>query len=271
MGNTKISWATKVWNITTGCKPVSAGCAKCYAHRMADRFWATQYPPNADGTPRKFTDVRCHDDRLDEPMHWKKPARIFVDSVSDLFHKDVPDGFIFGVFMRMAYCRIHTFLILTKRPARMLSWITKNWMTDCDGNYHDELTLSNVYLGVSVEDQQTADERIPLLLQIPAAKHFISYEPALAAVDFGEFQPFKLLQGGLRGLSGVLSGRIDQVIQGCESGPGARPMDIEWARSVRDQCKASGTAFFLKQMCVDGKLVKMPLLDGHVYAEFPKL
>jgi protein gp37 len=271
MGKTEIPWCDYSWNVTTGCRPVSAGCAKCYAHRMADRFWATQYPPNADGTPRKFTDVRCHPERLGEPLHWRKPARIFVDSMGDLFHEDVSDEFIERVFSTMNCSRgdHHTYLILTKRAERMCKFINKyreraGWWYSVGGNIaFGQWPLPNVWAGVSVEDQPTADERIPLLLQTPAVKRFVSYEPALAAVDFSRY-----LSGGYPLSWGYESG-ISQIIQGCESGPGARTMYIEWVRSVKNQCHAANVAFFFKQCYENGKLVHMPLLDGVRYAEFP--
>ncbi len=166
MGATRIDWCDYVWNPVTGCSKVSEGCRNCYAESIARRFWGE----------RKFTDVQCHERKLHDPLSWKKPRRVFVNSMSDLFHHDVPDGFIFGVFMRMAKASQHTFIILTKRPQRMLEWL---WSHE---GFHN---LPNVWMGVSVEDQQTADERIPLLLAAPAAVRFVSCEPLLGPVDLG--------------------------------------------------------------------------------------
>jgi protein gp37 len=281
MGNTKIDWATKVWNPTTGCTKVSQGCKNCYAERMANRFWNNHKYPGYFLGNRKFTDVLCHPERLDDPLHWRKPQRVFVGSMSDLFHPDVPDGFIYGAFMRMVAADQHIYIILTKRPERMLEWITTKWMIDFEGNSHDELILSNVWLGVSVEDQATTDERIPLLLQTPAAARFVSYEPALGPVnlkpadlhqwpDMTAWMPNKSEPDDWKYWMHKWNG-IQWVICGCESGPGARPMDIEWARSVRDQCQAAQVPFFFKQKMVDGKLIHMPELDGQIWAQFPEV
>lgn len=216
MANTKIEWANKVWNPVTGCTPVSAGCANCYAKAMHKRLEHIKGSGYLDG--KKHFSVRLHPDRLNEPLKWKKPQRIFVCSMGDLFHEDVPSLFVDRVRATIRNSRQHLFLMLTKRPASM-----------CD--YFSPMgALYNLHVGVSVEDQPTTDERMLLFLQTPAVKRFVSYEPALGPVDFSPY----------------LS-RLDWVIMGGESGPGARPMHPDWARSVRDQCKAAGVPFFLKQ------------------------
>ena len=192
MSTTNIEWADRVWNPVTGCTKVSPGCKHCYAEGVAHRFWATQYPAveietgGPAGTmsrARKFTDVMTHPDRLLEPLSWRKPARVFVNSMSDLFHEDVPDDFIDAVWGTMAKCPQHTFQILTKRADRMKAYFDKvvadGRALFGEGRY---VPRSNVWLGVSVEDQQRADERIPLLLQTPAAVRFISAEPLLGPV-----------------------------------------------------------------------------------------
>jgi protein gp37 len=206
---------------------------------------------------------------LDAPLHWKKPSRIFVNSMSDLFHEKLPEADVLSVFQVMAKCPRHTFQILTKRPEKMMVFLhERRWRNlgysaaiggsycvslipgdhrdgksyDRDGDY-----LPNVWLGVSVEDQKTADERIPLLLQTPAAVRFVSYEPALGPVDFSKI----IMPDGdhLDALynDGADAG-IDWVIVGGESGPGTRPFDIDWARKVIEQCKAAGVACFVKQL-----------------------
>lgn len=223
---TKIEWATDVWNPVTGCTKVSEGCRHCYAETIAKRFWGE----------RKFTDVQCHTDRLDAPRHWKKPRRVFVNSMSDLFHPDVPFEFIDRVFGAMTMACEHTFMILTKRPMRMLDWF--NWTTH---NKTGLWPLPNVWLGVTVENQAVADDRIPLLLQTPAAVRFVSVEPMLAPVDIHDFlHPCKVH------CSDDIPA-IDWVICGGETGPGARPMHPDWARSLRDQCTAAGVPFFFKK------------------------
>ena len=250
---TKIEWATEVWNPVTGCTPVSAGCANCYAARMAKRLRG-RYGYPADEPFR----VTLHRDKLEAPTHWRKPRRVFVCSMGDLFHKDVPDDYLYRVFsiMRRAYNK-HTFLVLTKRPKRMCEFVTSMaWRTptrdeDLRGErgWHAYLgapgshAIENIHLGVSIENQQTADERLPLLLETPAAVRFVSAEPLLGPVDFA-----RACDHGREAyaLWGDASG-ISQVICGGESGPGARPMHLDWARGVRNQCVEAGVPFFFKQ------------------------
>lgn len=191
--------------------------------------------------------------------------------MSDLFHEDVPSEFIDMVFARMNHSRAtkHKFIILTKRPARMKEYISSysfrdGWFYRTSGAYgFSSWPLPNVWLGVSVEGQRTADDRIPVLLHTPAAIRFVSYEPALGPVDLfshpGETEPHS-----------PYPHKIDWVICGAESGHGARPMDPDWARSVRNQCQSAGVPFFLKQIVVEGKLVKEPFLDDRQWLEFPK-
>jgi protein gp37 len=276
MGKTSIEWADRVWNPVTGCSKVSQGCKNCYAERIAARFWKG----------RPFTKVVCNPGKLDDPASWYKPRRVFVNSMSDLFHPDVDDKFIDKVFTRMAVARRHTFLILTKRPERMLAyfkrWTNGGW--DTPGIiYHDAMELfrnsrrasgytydtmhtwplPNVWLGVSAEDQTTADERIPLLLQTPAAVRFVSCEPLLGPVDLlHHLAPVMhvnaekdlsndtanaLVQMGRHVYKYLEGALLDWVIAGGESGPGARPMHPQWAKSIKDQCQAAGVPFFFKQ------------------------
>jgi len=269
MGTTSIEWTAtrnndgtivkgEVWNPTTGCTKVSAGCKNCYAERIAKRFWydSIEVVPGAVVEwKREFTDVRCHPERLDIPLHWKKPRRVFVDSMSDLFHEDVPDDFIRDVFDVMCLgARQHIYMILTKRPERMMEFV----------NGSHECVQSHIWLGVSVEDQRTADERIPLLMQTSAALRFVSVEPMLSPIDLSPYLKDHEWEYG------TPSG-CDYVIVGCESDPGARPMELDWARSLRDQCVSAGIPFFLKQAVIDGKLVKIPELDGKQWIEYPKM
>lgn len=231
MGKTTIEWADKVWNPVTGCTPVSAGCAHCYAERIAKRFWGE----------RSFNQVMCHEDRLDDPLHWKKPARVFVNSMSDLFHPDVPFGFIMAVWGAMESGPQHTYMILTKRPDRMIKFW--NWWTNDAGMMGKPIVLPNVWMGVSVENQAMADERIPLLLNTPAAVRFVSVEPMLGPVNI-----FPWLIESPEDCSEFCdpSAIINWVICGGESGPGARPMHPDWARSLRDQCQEVKAPFFFK-------------------------
>lgn len=307
--STKIEWVTnpdgtkgEVWNPVTGCTKVSAGCKNCYAERFAERFWRVR--ERKDGTFdydnfRKFTDVRCHTERLEIPLRWKKSRRIFVNSMSDLFHEDVPNDFILRVWIAMTNARGHTFQILTKRPERMnlfvREWLPGAWGLATMSMKLLDVPLPNVWLGVSCEDQKTADERIPLLLQTPAAVRFVSLEPLLGEIDL-------LGRSFLRYCDASIYKRhLDWVIVGGESGPHARPMHPDWARSIRDQCQEAGVPFFFKQWgeyifpsqlfygssaignLVDiesnpaswhqwrvGKKEAGRLLDGRVWNEFPE-
>jgi len=261
---TKIEWTDATWNPVTGCTKVSAGCKFCYAERDFNR----PYPGRA------FTDVRTHPDRLDQPLRWRRPRRVFVNSMGDLFHDKVEDDFLDECFAVMALADKHTFQILTKRPERMLRYFGPS--DELDGLTRDCLVegtaqklyfertgenpdqwlavhwpVKNVWFGVSVEDQVTADERIPLLLKTPATVRFVSYEPALGPVDLTRSIPCgyycdESVGHVDHGPNGNLAG-IDWVIAGGESGPQARPSDPDWFRSVRDQCQASGVPFFFKQ------------------------
>jgi protein gp37 len=468
MGETRIEWSDAVWNPVTGCTKVSAGCKNCYAETLAERFWAKQYPKVPDegfGIPgavnqlrsREFTDVLFHEDRLALPLGWKKPRRVFVNSMSDLFHERLPDDAIDRIFAVMALTPRHTYQVLTKRPERMLAYVTEPARGHSGGLiwyvaeklkpslppprhwYHAPRSfawpLENVWLGVSVEDQAAADARIPLLLQTPAAVRFLSVEPLLAQVDLSKWLHDRRregvpgssgpgsLQGGVgrddlaacrmdghresclrdqdagraqRGATWELSaghvqgrgspaegqrtpycldgceqatdtdghgnqshrreqteqltsqlgarepsaectalpyafgpeekgstGReelvgsgdrtsgvgdqvhldeqghvpaghrgnvqnysidglgdrhpqelgpssIDWVICGAESGRGARPCDLAWVRSLRDQCSAAGVAFFFKQRLDErGRKVSLPTLDGRQWAQMP--
>jgi protein gp37 len=248
-----IEWTDATWNPVTGCSKVSQGCKNCYALRDWARLSAPRTPPNIY-TGRAFTDVQCHADRLDQPLKWKKPRRIFVNSMSDLFHEDVPDKFIRSVFGVMMLTPHHTYQVLTKRPARMFAWFERQEQASIKFAYDDPLFQRitsqfpdcypdhkwpprNVWLGVSVEDQATADERVPLLLQTPAAVRWISAAPLLGPIDIGAWTwKFTKTQT-----------KLDWVVVGGESGPKARPMHPDWVRSLRDQCKAAGVPFFFKQ------------------------
>lgn len=269
-----IEWTDATWNPVTGCTKVSQGCKNCYAERDWARLSANPTAKAYYGRP--FTEVRCHPDRLRQPLHWKRPRRIFVNSMSDLFHDAVPDDYIAEVFSVMALCPQHIFQILTKRPARMhrlLNAVRRPGLPEKVAgalarlSERGEITgsqylnacalpateLPNVWLGVSVEFQAEANSRIPLLLNTPAAVRFLSCEPLLGKIDL---EPSGALDGHYIGAlidfeSGIdeleLVPRIDWVIAGGESGPSARPMHPDWVREVRDQCNDAGVPFFFKQ------------------------
>ncbi|MCL4414159.1 MAG: phage Gp37/Gp68 family protein [Actinobacteria bacterium] len=240
---TGISWTDATWNPVVGCERTSPGCDHCYAIRDGVRL---QHLPAYVGTIANGNwtgTVRCLPERLDQPLRWKRPRRIFVDSMSDLFHPDVPDAYIQAVFEVMAYAKQHTFQVLTKRPQRMAAllgyWHDRGWLL---GNgapgvgtlrpeiigYGRTLPLANVQLGVSIESD-VYTWRANHLRKTPAAIRFLSLEPLL---------------GPLPSLD--LTG-IDWVIVGGESGPDARPMHPDWARDIRDRCVAAGIPFTFKQ------------------------
>jgi protein gp37 len=269
VSNTKtaISWTDKTWNPVTGCSRVSPGCGDstgggCYAEALSLRFGHTKRPWTAQNAAEN---VVCHPERLRQPLSWRQPAKIFVNSMSDLFHERVPDEFILNVWETMAAAQRHTFQILTKRPERMRDWVRKY------GNVigTDKPALTNVWLGVSVEDQRRADERIPLLMDTPAAVRFLSCEPLLGAVWLHRWigHP-RLSVDGKSWASFDEPPGIQWLITGGESGPDFRPMNVDWARSLRDQCQAAGMAFFYKQGSS-----RLPgrdtLLDGVEWKQFP--
>lgn len=248
MSTSTIEWTDATWNPVTGCTRTSPGCDHCYALTMAARLklmgsarYQNDGEPPLSGPGFKVT---CHPDLLDEPLRWRKPRRVFVNSMSDLFHPDVPDEFIRRIFDVMCLTRRHTFQILTKRPQRMADllgrWSSEGWF----------YTLPNVWLGSSIESDRYAF-RADHLRATPAAVHFLSLEPLL---------------GPLPSLD--LAG-IGWVIVGAESGRGARPMDLDWVRDIRDRCVTAGIPFFLKQDAVNGRKVHLPELDGRQWTEYP--
>lgn len=230
MNKTSIEWTDYTWNPVTGCSKISQGCKHCYADTMNTRF----------GKGKKFTDVICHEDRLDEPLKMRSRVhgkKVFVCDVSDLFHEDVPFVFISSVFSVMQLCYHTTFQVLTKRPDRAAEFY-KLYFETC--GITD--SIPNIWIGTSVEDQKAADERLPFLVQIPAAVRFISCEPLIESVDladlhrYGKIAPF-------------YDRKIHWVIAGGESGnrKSVRPMHPQWVRLIRDQCDRFNIPFFFKQ------------------------
>lgn len=249
--HSKIEWTDATWNPTTGCTKVSQGCKNCYAERDWKRLSKN---PKTVYFGREFTDVQTHSERLDAPIHWTKDRHIFVNSMSDLFHESVPDEFIDRVFEVMAQCPQHTFQVLTKRADRMQAFLSAAHREIPRRSFGYSMLYRNIQLGVSVEDQAAADERIPLLLSTPAAVRFLSMEPLLGATDVAWALSRNLLEigaGFLRrgrfspGLEALRP--LDWVIAGGESGSKARPSHPDWFRSIRDQCAAAGVPFHFKQ------------------------
>jgi protein gp37 len=304
MGTTSIEWTDKTWNPITGCTKVSTGCSHCYALRMAGRFCQPGEPfhgiaetvrgpdrvmrrdhrsgsvtltkVEGKARPRWTGAVAFHEDRLEQPFRWRKPARVFVNSMGDLFHENVTNEMLDRVWAVMLLSGRHTFQILTKRPQRMLDYLRApgryDRVIDAASRFRRErrgllgIAISNpatfpapwIWLGVSAENQAAADERVPLLLKAPAVVRFVSCEPLFGQINF---------RGNLRVM--VDKPGIDWVIAGCETGPGARPMSLDWARSLRDQCADAGVPYFLKRLTARGP--SMPALDGRVCDEMPRL
>ena len=226
---TKIEWTDESWNpirarnLETGraghfCVHKSPGCANCYAETMQARLFGN--PIRYAAQDAEKVEIFIHQHALDQPSRWRRPRRIFVCSMTDLFYEGHNGGMIAAVFAMMETAHWHTFQVLTKRPERMRQWLRDEW--------YSGKVLPNVWLGVSVEDQAHADERISILRDTPAAVRFVSAEPLLG--------PINLERGGL-----------DWVIVGGESGAGARPMNRHWAAEIRDQCQTAGVPFFFKQ------------------------
>ena len=226
---TKIEWAEKTWSPITGCTPISEGCAHCYAKRMAQRMKGRYGYPEDE--PFKVT---FHPDKLSKPSQWKKPSMIFVCSMGDLFHEDVTEKMYYDVLHTCFDNPQHTFLFLTKRPERMRDLAFKFTISD------------NIWFGVTAENQRTADERIPILLDIPAKVRFVSVGPMLERIVIPNIK------------------HLDWIICGAETGNSKRWMNPEWALSLKDQCKDTGVSLFFKK---DGEGKR--LLDGQMYEEYP--
>lgn len=261
---TGIAWTQATWNPVTGCTKVSAGCKHCYAERDWQRLASASHTVYAG---RAFTDVQVHPERFDQPLRWRRPRRIFVNSMSDLFHAVIPDAAIDAILAVMLLAPHHTFQVLTKRPERMQTYFTAPDLYDrvlaaasAVRAVHprlrlDEIPIDNpascfaqhIWWGVSAEDQEAADERIPILLQVPVAHHWLSVEPLLGPLNLEEV-PVGML-GPLRPYSrpNPRLPRLDWVVVGGESGPKARPFHAEWARALRLECARAGVPFFMKQ------------------------
>ncbi|MDB4950564.1 MAG: Protein gp37 [Gemmatimonadetes bacterium] len=245
-----IEWTDATWNPVTGCTRVSAGCENCYAATLAGRLLSDIYlarTPEIDSdlTRRDPFAVRLWPERLHDPIGWKQPRHIFVNSMSDLFHKDVPASYIRQIFFVMLSASWHTYQILTKRPSRARRFVERNKQMFPDG-----MLPSHIWMGTSVEDQK-AVSRIRELLRVPAAVRFLSCEPLIGPVTFDPHG-------------------LDWVIVGGESGIRRRPMDPEWVREIRDRCTSAGVPFFFKQW--GGRTPKAGGrdLDGIEWNEMPE-
>ncbi len=272
MSKTKIEWSEFSYNPIIGCSKCSPGCLNCYAERMARRqsfMHRLEYSIAINNHTGKWSG-KCVlvESALDKPLHWKKPRMIFVCSMGDLFHESVPKEWIIKVFMTIANCPQHTFQILTKRPSRMKEWFDSPEWVEIDDGYRPK----NLWLGVTVCTQKEADEKIPILLDIPVAVRFVSIEPCLEEINLGNIRiqrDPKFGDNGWQGRPGgypylnCLTGReysvmvgnptpykLDWVIVGPETGPKARPCKIEWIESIVDQCKDANVPCFVKKVPV---------------------
>ena len=244
-----IEWTDETWNPVTGCTRVSPGCDNCYMFAMYPRLTAM----GVRGYEVDPRDVQLLPERLEAPLNWKRPRRVFVNSMSDVFHPHVPYDFVYRMFdvMRRAGDQSgHIFQVLTKRPGRAVAW-WREFRHD-----FDDLWPANVWIGTSVETQKYAP-RITVLARLPAPVRFVSAEPLLDAIDLRHW---------------LDSGDVQWVIAGGESGAAARPMDMNWARGLRDQSREAGVAFFLKQL--GGRRGKRSgdeaILDGETWMQYPK-
>jgi protein gp37 len=236
--NSHIEWTEATWNPVRGCTKISPGCKHCYAETFAERFRGVKGHPYEQGF-----DLRLVVDKLVDPFEWRTPKLVFVNSMSDLFHEDVPESYIRAVCRIMVTAKWHTFQVLTKRSDRLKYLLT--------GSVSFAANQEHIWWGVSVEDREYGLPRVTDLQAIPAKVRFLSIEPLLE--DLGRFD---------------LSG-INWVIVGGESGPGARPMRKEWVLSVRDQCRESSVPFFFKQWGGVRKAKYGRVLDGKTYDEYP--
>jgi protein gp37 len=315
--DTGISWTDETWNPVVGCSIVSPACTNCYAMSMASRIErmapAQGRETHYAGTTKVVNGkpvwtgklARAPDHIVTAPLRWRRARRIFVNSMSDLFHHDLPDEWIDEVFAVMALAPQHTFQILTKRPERMRTYLTRDWASAARfhvesltlptvsknaGDAQERLRrytsrgvphpLENVWLGVTAEDQARADERIPPLLSTPAAVRFVSAEPLLGPLDLYNGDPDPRLGGHEATKTfigdwwepgdnprGPSRHGLDWVIVGGESGGGARPTHPDWVRSIRDQCAAAGVAFHFKQR---GDWSWLEAGDGEWPTDLPK-
>lgn len=312
---TGIQWTDATWNPLRGCTRVSKGCENCYAEKVAYRFSGPGQPYEgliAIGKkgPRWNGVIKLVPEKLIDPLRWTRPRMVFVNSMSDLFHENISNEYIAAVFGVMAEAKTHTFQILTKRPKRakeFFDWLTtKAYAESCavDGFYPytqyevgiclaeaAKLTgrsklfpkdfpiwpLPNVWLGISAENQETANKRVPLLMECPANIHWVSYEPALGPVDFSEW----IDNSGYDSLLRTFTGRkatppsLDWIVVGGESGSGSRPFDWKWAQHVVDTTSASSTAVFVKQLgskpvLKDSGISSLKSYKGGEISEWPK-
>ncbi|RLC38220.1 phage Gp37/Gp68 family protein [Candidatus Falkowbacteria bacterium] len=251
---TKIAWTERTWNPAVGCSKISPGCKNCYAEKMAYRIASTRgatgvkYSKLLNGRAGWNGKVYCDEKALSIPKRWKQPSRIFVPSMGDLFHKEVSYDFIDKVYDTMLSCDWHTFQVLTKRPDIALDYYESVKADQAEIGEPTAIDYAeNIWFGTTAENQEMADKRIPILLQIPAAVRFVSVEPMLGPVDL--YNKKRDYLGPITGTKGqVLEDGLNWVIIGCESGPGARECKTEWVRGLVGQCQSASVPVFVKQL-----------------------
>lgn len=265
---TGIPWTDASWNYITGCIPKSEGCKYCYAFLMAQRLKNIEYSGYKDGF-----NITIHEDKLDLPLRWTRPRMIFVSSMGDFFHENVPYINQKKAFDVMIKANHHIYQILTKRPENVLAF----WDRFSEENKNEQglfLWPPHIWFGITAENQQRYNERLPILLKIPSMVRFISMEPLLDNINLfdndidKQVWDFKYMYYFFPEIY-VTTRQIDWVIVGGESGKFARPMDEEWVRNIRNQCSKAYIPFFYKQKIENGKKIKMPLLDGKRWEQFP--
>lgn len=268
---TKIEWTDATWNWLRGCTRASSGCINCYAERISANHSGPGEPYSPVIRDGKWTNtVITVDHKMDEPLKWERPRMIFVNSMSDTFHPTVEDLTLTLAFNVMRKAQHHAFQVLTKRPERMATF-----MRDV---YPGRVDLSktvwpppNIWLGTSVENQAAVAHRTTHLMNTPGRVRFLSVEPLLGSVRLAlRMDPYGYNVTGAKSLWCDEDGTIDWVIVGAESGPGARPMELDWVRAIRDQCVEIGVPFFFKQLVDDGKKQVLPELDGKVWNQMPE-
>ncbi len=265
MGKTKIPYAEHNWETVGGCEKIRSGCKNCYAVNLVNRF--THNPIFQDRYDGLVKDgnwtgkIKLFDDRMEQPLRRYIPTTYFVNSRSDLWHKDVPFKFIGKMFAVMAMCPQHKFLLFTKRWERYAEFCDRLYLSEEGGEFMAEAIeeiggdpdaidsaiappMDNVHLYFSASTQAEVDEAVPILLEIPVAVHGLSYEPALGPLDISEFES-------------EYRNQIDSIIVGCESGPKRRPCKLEWIESIARQCKSAGVPCYVKQIPIDGKCVTL--------------
>lgn len=251
---TAIPYCDRTWNPIGGCTHCSPGCVNCWAERLvATRFTGKSRYDGLTKNGRWTGDIKLFEDRLEQPLHWRKPQRIFVCSQADLFHPDVPFEFVDKMFDVIWEAPQHAYLILTKRPKIMAAWLARKTK-----RLKQQQQRPIILAGISICNQKEADKKIPILLQTPAAKRWVSIEPMLGPVDlkWNIVYPSQRCSSRIRNETPMRG--LDWVVVGCESGPSRRPCKLEWILDIVQECKAAGVKCYVKQISINGKASTTP-------------